>query len=264
VWWTQTPGEPQDPYEVATVELDDFEYYCTDDQDTEVYALILQKPEEEKKDIDPRIQAILEEFKEVFQEPTGLPPSRPENHKIVLESSEFPPIRGIRRLDEVKLKVLKETLETLLRKNFIRVSESPYGANVLFARKSDGSFRLCIDYRGLNSITKKDATPLPHLGELRDRLKDAKYFTKMDLRDGFYNILMHPEDRPKTAFRTRYGHYEWNVLPMGLCNSPATFQKLMNRLFGKWAKFFHAPQIQFFLPLFNALLAPNHSMRTKY
>jgi hypothetical protein len=144
----------------------------------------------------------------------------------------MPPVRGIGRLDEIKLKVLKETLSTLLDKGYIQPSLSPFGANVLFAQKPDGTYRLCLDYRGLNSITRKNATPLPHLAELRDRLGRGCYFSKMDLRDGFYNLLMAPEDRQKTAFRSRYGHYEWMVMPMGLCNSPASFQSLMNRVFG--------------------------------
>ena len=103
---------------------------------------------------------------------------------------------------------------------------------MLFAKKKDGSLRLCIDYRGLNNVTIKDRTPLPNISEMRDRLRDAKVFSKIDLRDGFYNILVAPEDRHKTAFRTRYGHFQFNVVPFGLCNSPATFMACMNRIFG--------------------------------
>ena len=93
---------------------------------------------------------------------------------------------------------------------------------------------MCVDYRGLNAITIKDKSPLPNLSELRDRVVGATVFSSMDLRDGFYNILVKETDRHKTAFRTRYGHFEFNVLPMGLTNSPATMQSTMNRIFGKY------------------------------
>ena len=89
-----------------------------------------------------------------------------------------------------------------------------------------------MDYRGLNSVTVKDRTPLPNIKEMQERLQGAKVFTKLDLRDGFHNILVDPKDCHKTAFRTRYGHYEFKVLPFGLCNAPATFMKMMNRIFG--------------------------------
>ena len=109
---------------------------------------------------------------------------------------------------------------------------SPFGAMILFAKKPDGTFRMCVDYRGLNSITVKNKAPLPNLIELRDIVRDGRIFSTMDLRDGFYNILVKEEDRFKTAFRTRYGHFEFNVLPMRLTNSPATMQAAMNRIFG--------------------------------
>ena len=105
---------------------------------------------------------------------------------------------------------------------------------MLFATKPDGTYRMCIDYRGLNAVTIKDKSPLPNLSELRDRVVGSTVFSSMDLRDGFYNILVKESDRHKTAFRTRYGHYEFNVLPMGLTNSPATMQATMNRIFGNY------------------------------
>ena len=91
---------------------------------------------------------------------------------------------------------------------------------------------MCIDYRRLNDITKKNRAPIPMISELRERTARAKVFTKIDLRDGFHNILVWNEDREKTAFKTRYGHYEYNVLPFGLCNAPVTFQTMINRIIG--------------------------------
>ena len=180
-----------------------------------------------------KIEDLTTRFSSVFKEPTELPPSRPEDHRIKFETdSKMPPWRPLGRLSQYELETLKEMLTKLIEKGFITHSNSPFGANILFAKKSDGSLRLCIDYRFLNAITVKDRTPLPNIKEMQDRLGSAKYFTKLDLKDGFYNILIHPEDRHKTAFRTRYGHFEFVVLPMGLTNSPGTFMRMMNRIFG--------------------------------
>ena len=132
---------------------------------------------------------------------------------------------------EQELKVLKDYIEESLQKGHIRPSSSPCGAPVLFVKKKDGSLRLCVDYRSLNAITIKDRYPLPLIDTLLDRLKNAKIFTALDLR-GAYNLVRVKEgDEWKTAFRTRYGHYEYLVMPFGLSNAPAVFQRLMNDLF---------------------------------
>ena len=177
------------------------------------------------------IEPLLTEYANIFEEPTELPPSRPENHRILLEPDA--PWRPIGQLSQYELNILKTTLQDMMNKGFIRHPSSPFGANILFAKKSDGGLRLCIDYRRLNSITVKDRTPLPNIKEMQNQLGAARYFTKLDLRDGFYNILIHPDDQHRTAFRTRYGHFEFQVMPFGLCNAPATFMRMMNRIFGK-------------------------------
>ncbi|KAI4295098.1 hypothetical protein MLD38_040632 [Melastoma candidum] len=130
-----------------------------------------------------------------------------------------------------ELKELKAQLQELVTKNFIRASVSPWGAPVLFVKKKDGSMRLCIDYRLLNQNTIKNRYPLPRIDDLFDQLQGSMVYSKIDLRSGYYQIGVREEDIPKTAFRTRYGHYEFRVMPFGVTNAPAVFMGLMNQVF---------------------------------
>jgi hypothetical protein len=130
-----------------------------------------------------------------------------------------------------ELKELKKQLQDLLNKGFIRPSCSPWGAPVLFVKKKDGSFRLCVDYRQLNKITVKNKYPLPRIDDLFDQLQGSQCFSKIDLRSGYHQLKIKDEDISKTAFRTRYGHYEFLVMSFGLTNAPAAFMDMMNRIF---------------------------------
>jgi hypothetical protein len=119
--------------------------------------------------------------------------------------------------------VLRAYLNDALTKGLIRHSTSPAGAPILFVLKKDGTLRLCVDYRALNSVTIKDRYALPLVNETLDRIRGARYFTTLDLKDAYYRIRIRTGDKWKTAFRTRYRHFEYIVMPFGLTNAPATF-----------------------------------------
>ena len=176
---------------------------------------------------------VLRDFACVFPDdlPAGLPPQREVDHRIELVPGSTPPSRPTFRLSATELDELRKQLTELSKSGFIQPSKSPFGAPILFVKKKDGSMRMCVDYRALNDITVKNSYPLPRVDELFDRLQGARYFTKIDLRSGYHQIRIHPDDVPKTAFRTRYGHYEFLVLPFGLTNAPATFMHLMHQAF---------------------------------
>ncbi|GJR96811.1 putative reverse transcriptase domain-containing protein [Tanacetum coccineum] len=132
------------------------------------------------------------------------------------------------RLAPSEMKELSEQLKELSDKGFIRPSSSPWGAPVLFIKKKDGSFRMCIDYWELNKLTVKNRYPLPRIDDLFDQLQGSSVYSKIDLRSGYHQLRVREEDIPKTTFRTRYGHYEFQVMPFGLTNAPAVFMNLMN------------------------------------
>ncbi|GJZ65464.1 putative reverse transcriptase domain-containing protein [Tanacetum coccineum] len=174
---------------------------------------------------------IVRDFPEVFPEDLpGLPPTRQVEFQIDLIPGAAPVARAPYRLAPSEMKELSEQLKELSDKGFIRPSSSPWGAPVLFVKKKDGSFRMCIDYRELNKLTVKNRYPLPRIDDLFDQLQGSSVYSKIDLRSGYHQLRVREEDIPKTAFRTRYGHYEFQVMPFGLTNAPAVFIDLMNRV----------------------------------
>ncbi|GJY12589.1 putative reverse transcriptase domain-containing protein [Tanacetum coccineum] len=174
---------------------------------------------------------IVRDFPEVFpEELPGLPPTRQVEFQIDLMPGAAPVARAPYRLAPSEMKELSEQLQELSNKGFIRPSSSPWGALVLFVKKKDGSFRMCIDYQELNKLTVKNRYPLPRIDDLFDQLQGSSVYSKIDLRSGYHQLRVREEDIPKTAFRTRYGHYEFQVMPFGLTNAPAVFMDLMNRV----------------------------------
>ncbi|KAJ0577600.1 putative nucleotidyltransferase, Ribonuclease H [Helianthus annuus] len=188
--------------------------------------VIIEEPKPKIEDL-----PVISEYPEVFpEELPGLPPDRQVEFRIDIIPGAAPIARAPYRLAPTEMKELRTQLDELLAKGFIRPSSSPWGAPVLFVKKKDGSMRLCIDYRELNKVTIKNRYPLPRIDDLFDQLQGASYFSKIDLRSGYHQLRVRDEDVHKTAFRTRYGHYEFLVMPFGLTNAPAAFMDLMNRV----------------------------------
>jgi hypothetical protein len=176
----------------------------------------------------PGMTQLLNEYKDVFPDNLpGLPPRRDVDHRIELEPGSRPTCRAPYRMAPEELAEVKKQVEELLAQGSIRPSSSPYGAPVLLVRKKDGSMRMCIDYRALNSISIKNRYPRPRIDDLLDQLSGATVFSKLDLRSGYHQVRIAEGDEHKTAFRTRYGQYEWLVMPFGLTNAPPTFSRLM-------------------------------------
>ncbi|GJR93711.1 putative reverse transcriptase domain-containing protein [Tanacetum coccineum] len=187
----------------------------------------------EKKADEKRLEDIpvVKEFPDVFPEDLpGIPPVRQVEFQIDLIPGAAPIARTPYRLAPSEMQELSNQLQELTDRGFIRPSTSPWGAPVLFVKKKDGSFRMCIDYRELNKLTIKNRYPLPRIDDLFDQLQGSSVYSKIDLRSGYHQLRVREEDIPKTAFRTRYGHYEFQVMPFGLTNAPAVFMDLMNQL----------------------------------
>nr|GEZ09454.1 putative polyprotein [Tanacetum cinerariifolium] len=178
---------------------------------------------------------IVRDFSNVFpEELPGIPPERKVEFGIEMILGTQPISKALYHMAPIELKELKEKLQELLDLGFIHPSVSLWGAPILFVKKKDGNMRLFIDYRDLNRVTIRNRYPLPRIDDLFDQLQGAKFFFKIDLKSGYHLFQVKEQDIPKTAFRTRYGHYEFLVMPFGLTNAPAVFMDLMNHIFHEY------------------------------
>ena len=198
-----------------------------------VFAVTINPDTDPASDVPSSVKNLIEEFKDVFPEklPKGLPPKREHEFHIDLQPGSTPQKKGLYRMSPPELMELQKQLSELLEAGFIRPSSSPWGAPVLFVSKKDGGLRLCIDYRALNRLTIKNGYPLPRIDDIFDQLHGAKFFTKIDLRSGYHQVRLAASSAALTAFRTRYGHFEFTVLPFGLTNAPGSFMSVMNHIF---------------------------------
>ena len=160
-----------------------------------------------------------------------MPPQRVVDFGIELHPGTLPISMTPHRMAPVELQELKVQLQELLDKGFIRLSTSPWGAPILFAKMKDKTLRLCIDYRKLNRVTIKNRYPLPRIVDLFDHLREERVYHKIDLRIGYHQLRVRETDIPKTMFRTRYGNFEFTVMPFGLTNVPTAFMDLMHSVF---------------------------------
>ena len=191
------------------------------------YVIDTTKPESKLLNIH-----VVQDFVDVFpDELPGIVLDREVEFSIELLPGTTPISITPYRMAPLELKELKTQLQDLLDRGFIQPSVSPWGAPVLFVKKKDGTMRLCIDYRQLNQVTVKNRYPLPRIDDLFDQLQGTKVFSKIDLRSGYHQLKVKDSDVSKTVFRTRYGHYEFLVMPFGVTNAPAIFMDLMNRVF---------------------------------
>ncbi|KAI7299779.1 hypothetical protein KC315_g17470, partial [Hortaea werneckii] len=220
-WWYAPAGE------TPAVRVRDARGFRRDMRKADkVFAVTLQGAEDGAK-----LPEELQGYADVFNTEEAARHKRPEGaeHAIDLEPGQKPPHRPLYSMSERELRTLREYLEMALQNGWIRRSASEAGAPILFVPKKDGSLRLCVDYRGLNAITKKNRHPLPLISETLDRLGRAACYSSLDLKDAYHRIPIKRGDEWKTAFRTRYGHFEYLVMPFGLTNAPATFQSYINR-----------------------------------
>jgi hypothetical protein len=183
---------------------------------------------------DPAVVKLVLAFRHtVFRDslPHRLPPVRNIYHEINLMPGSKPPYRQPYRMSPAEQDELSRQLQDYFNAGYIRPSNSPFGAPALFAKKPDGSLRLCLDYRALNAITVKDKTPVPHADDLINHTAKAKIFSKLDLRSAFHQLLIRPQDIPKSAITTKFGNFEWLVMPFGMANAPSSWQAVVNHIF---------------------------------
>jgi len=176
------------------------------------------------------VHDLLQSYKDVFDDPKQLPPHQSYDHAIPLLPDAVPINSMPYHYSPQHKSEIEQQVQDLLSAGLIVHSHSPFASPVLLVKKKDGSWRFCVDYRKLNNMTIKNRFPMPIIEEILDELHGARLFTKLDMKSGYHQIRMLPEDEFKTAFKTHQGHYQFRVMPFGLTNAPATFQCIMNQI----------------------------------
>eukprot|EP00731_Ephydatia_muelleri_P036277 Em0229g3a len=203
----------------------------------ELWSLVLGAGDQLDQNEKEILFSLLMEYKDVFSfRSSDLGHTSLLQHRINTGSKcpiQCPP----RRIPQARREDVRRLLREMLDNGIVEPSEGPWSSPIVLAKKKDGTLRFCVDYRKVNTITKRDAYPLPRIDDTLGTLGGSKFFTTMDLASGYWQVEMAPEDRPKTAFSTPEGLYQFRVMPFGLCNAPATFQRLMDRVLGtlKWS-----------------------------
>ena len=233
------PPQPANPpvttYKIAMISRAAFRL-ATAQEDSQVFLLAMsttQEPTDPVKHPDYPANLVPSQYHHFLplftkKEADKLPPHRYVDHEIPLEADKKPPIGRMYSMSATELQEIRKWFEENLSKGFIRASSSSCASPILFVKKKDGSLRLCVDYRALNDITIKDRYPLPRIEETLNQIRGARYFTRLDLRSVYNLIRIKDGDEGKTAFRTRYGLFEFLVMPFGLTNAPATCQRFVN------------------------------------
>lgn len=193
-------------------------------------AMLEYQTDDSQQNVSAAIEPILAEYNDVFRDPKTLPPSRTYDHTIPLVPGVVPVNTRPYRYSPSHKDEIERQVKELLASGLIVPSTSPFASPVLLVQKKDGSWRFCVDYRKLNTLTIKNRFPLPIIDEILDELAMSKYFAVLDMRAGYHQVRMAVQDEYKTTFKTHHGHYQFRVMPFGLTNAPATFQCLVNEL----------------------------------